>query len=268
MRLRELGSTQSVVFFAPPEVHQSILDVCGPRKRQPIDSSHVIAWLLEQTCRVNDQLRDLYLAQGYDFCRRANSQGLHADFLTDASQRTALLDSIRQPERQTLGEMYGTKTGNTAQRVVEPPSASKLSEFIRELDRQQGVGHRGLGPGNQQSAAFEEVEQERQVERFQAEHVQQRQPRPTYDALRFRGLHKDIHDFVNTGKLTGGTGYQHAFIAMASTNTGKEHGVKPTGSQLFVSAEYMRTIALQGRSEIDNFLVCSAVLGYGDKALY
>ncbi|KAH6649391.1 hypothetical protein F5144DRAFT_542592 [Chaetomium tenue] len=253
MRLRELGSTQAVAFFAPPEVHQSILDVCGLQSHQPINSSHVIAWLLEQTCRVNDQLRDLYLAQGYDFCRRVNSQILHANFLTDPTQRNAFLDSIRRPERQTLPEMYGTKTGRASQPMAEPLSSGKLSEFMRELDGQQGMGDRGVGPGGQ-DAAFEEVKQERQVERFQAEHVQQKQNRPSYKALSFPGFHKSIRHFVQSGDLNGKTGYQHAFKAIESTNTGKKHSVKPTGSQLFVSTEYMRTIDLQGRPEIDNFL--------------
>jgi hypothetical protein len=260
MRLRELGSTQAVVFFAPPEVHQSILDVCGLQSDHSVNSSHVIAWLLEQTCRVNDQLRDLYLAQGYDFCRRSSSQLLHANFLTDTSERGAFLDSIRHPERQTLGEMYGAKAGTASQPVAEPLASDTLGDFVRELDRQQREGDGSVvGLGGQGSAVFEEVEQERQVERFQAEHVQQKQSRPSYNALRFPGLHKNIRHFVSTGELTGGQGYQHAFTAMASTNTGKKHGVSPTTSQFFVSVEYMRTIALQGRSEIDNFLVRSLV---------
>ncbi|PQE30562.1 p-loop containing nucleoside triphosphate hydrolase protein [Rutstroemia sp. NJR-2017a WRK4] len=66
MRLRQLGTTQSVCFFAPPEVHRSILDVC---KKTPgglvgssnINSYHVVNWLLEQTCRANEQLQNLYL---------------------------------------------------------------------------------------------------------------------------------------------------------------------------------------------------------------
>ncbi|KAH6856123.1 hypothetical protein B0I37DRAFT_317555 [Chaetomium sp. MPI-CAGE-AT-0009] len=253
MRLRELGSTQSVIFFAPPEVHQSILDVCRLWSHPHIKSSNVITWLLEQTCQVNDQLRALYLAQGYDFCRRANSQLLHGDFLTDASQRSAFLDSIRRPERQTLGELYGTKTSKASQPFAEPLSSGKVREFMQELDAQQGVGNRGATGVGGPDSAFEEVEQERQVE-FQAEHVQQKQNRPIYDALRFPGLDKNIRHFVDTGDLNGRKSHQHAFDAMASTRTGKKHGVRSTGSQLFVSAEYMRTIVLRGRSEIDNFL--------------
>ncbi|GAB1319238.1 ubiquitinyl hydrolase 1 [Madurella fahalii] len=253
MRLRELGSTQAVVFFAPPEVHQSIVDVCKLRTGQLVDSSHVIAWLLEQTCRANEQLRGLYIAQGYDFCRRTGAQLVHRKFLTNERQREAFLQVIRRPERQTLGELYGTRRDCPPHPATEPLPAEKLGDFIQELNRQQKMV---AGSGTWREAhdsALEEVEQEREVE-FQAEHVQQKQQHPAYDALRFPGLCRSIRDFVGTGKLSGGEGYQHAFDAIASTNTGKKYKVRATGSQLFVSAEYMRTIVLEGRSEIDDFL--------------
>lgn len=51
MRLRQLGTTQSVVFFAPPEVHQSILDFQMKDTRAELGSSDVVAWLLDQTCK-------------------------------------------------------------------------------------------------------------------------------------------------------------------------------------------------------------------------
>ena len=96
MRLRQLGTAQSIVFFAPPEVHQSILDVC--RKicgdvldSSYIDSSYVVCWLREQTCRANEHLQNLYLAQGTDFCRRTNAQWKNVKFLTENSHREAYL---------------------------------------------------------------------------------------------------------------------------------------------------------------------------------
>ena len=71
MRLRQLGTTQSVVWFAPPEVHQSILDVRQKMSGDPITSYDVVHWLLEQTCVQIEQLQPLYISQGNDFCRRA-----------------------------------------------------------------------------------------------------------------------------------------------------------------------------------------------------
>src|ERR1700761_3321182 len=120
MRLRQLGTTQRVVFFAPPEVHQSILDVCKKRHRDPIDSSHVVSWLLEQTCRANEQLQNLYLAQGTDFCRRTNAQWENANFLIDKGHREAYLKVIQCPELQSLEQLYGGMAD------AEPSSLAKL----------------------------------------------------------------------------------------------------------------------------------------------
>jgi hypothetical protein len=41
MRLRQLGTTQSVVFFAPPEVHQGILDSQHKLHGESVDSRDV-----------------------------------------------------------------------------------------------------------------------------------------------------------------------------------------------------------------------------------
>lgn len=273
MRLRALGSTQAVVFFAPPEVHRSIIDTCKIGSGQSVDSSHVVTWLLEQTCHANEQLRGLHVAQGYDFCRRVGAQLRYNDFLEDETHRDKLLSMIRQPERQTLATLYGAKTTTVH---PSPPLATslvlpggKLEELMLKLSEQKKSGSNTTG----HESVLEEVEQEREVE-FQAQEVRQRQDRPNYKALQFPGLHPAISRFVETGKLSGepssgkrkhgkkkrasgsAQGYQHAFSAMASTKIGRMYGVPPAKeSGLFVSSEYMRTVVLRDDGDIDDFLV-------------
>jgi hypothetical protein len=41
MRLRQLGTTQAISFFIPPEVHQSIADLQNKTMHECIDSSDV-----------------------------------------------------------------------------------------------------------------------------------------------------------------------------------------------------------------------------------
>lgn len=41
MRLRQLGTSQSITFFIPPEVHQVILDLRRKSTRDIIDSNDV-----------------------------------------------------------------------------------------------------------------------------------------------------------------------------------------------------------------------------------
>src|SRR5438552_681114 len=106
MRLRQLATTQSVVFFAPPEVHQSIVDQRNKRYKDPIDSYDVICWLLQQTCDGIEQLQPLYYSQGADFCRRTQAAVNNPDFLRDTDQRATYLSALRQLERNTLEELY------------------------------------------------------------------------------------------------------------------------------------------------------------------
>ncbi|OCK76192.1 hypothetical protein K432DRAFT_428888 [Lepidopterella palustris CBS 459.81] len=250
MRLRQLGSTQSVVFFAPPEVHQSILDVCKKRQGDVIDSSHVVSWLLEQTCRANEQLQNLYIAQGMDFCRQTNAQWKNAKFLTDESHREAYLNVIQHPERHTLEQLYGGMTDTQASYHANL-SSTELKGFIEELSRQRRAAN---SSGNAiLSSALEEVEQEREVE-FQVEEVRQMQKPTHYKALAFPGLHAAVSRFAKTGDLAGEHGYEHAFTALAGTGIGQKYNICRTASRLFVSAEFMRTVEFGKHSPNDNFL--------------
>lgn len=99
MRLRQLGSTQSVTFWAPPEVHQSILDVTGKRDMlDKLDSKDVILWLLHQTCVGIEALRPLCIHQGRDYCRRAQSAIDNPRAASDEKQRAAYLAILEQTE--------------------------------------------------------------------------------------------------------------------------------------------------------------------------
>ncbi|RYP37538.1 hypothetical protein DL767_002846 [Monosporascus sp. MG133] len=251
MRLRQLGTTQSIVFFAPPEVHQSILDVCKLRGGKAIDSSHVIMWLLEQTCRTNEQLQKLYFAQGSDFCRRTNAQWANPNFLTDKAHYESLLKVIQCPERQTLEQLYGGMTESQPS-SLSVMSFANLESFMKKLIQQRReTGGKWHGF---HSSALEEVEQEREVE-LQVEEVRQVQKPERYKALTFPGLHPAVSRFARTGELTGGKGYMNAFGALEGTNIGQKYNVCRTASRLFVSTEFMRTVAAgKCHAPDDNFL--------------
>ncbi len=262
MRLRQLGTTQSVVFFAPPEVHQSILDVCKKEVRDETDSSHVVTWLLEQTCCANEQLQNLYLAQGMDFCRRTDAQWKNAKFLSDSSHREAYLNIIQQPERQTLEQMYGSKQKHQPSSLAHL-STTELIAFMEKLDKQRQAAK--ASRNGIFSSALEEVEQEREVE-FQVEEVREAQEPTYYEALVFPGLHTAILHFAQTGNLVGENGYEHVFEALSRTGIGQKYNVRRTGSRLFVSSEFMRTVKTRrltrrhpvkdnSQTPYDNFMV-------------
>jgi hypothetical protein len=260
MRLRQLGTTQSVVFFAPPEVHQSILDVCRRKEGDIIDSSHVIHWLLEQTCCANEQMKNLYIAQGIDFCRRTNAQYEHANFLTNKNQQRAYLQKIQYPDRQTLEQLYGGMF-DAQPHSLGDLSSSELNDFLKQLldQKRAAKGSRVAIHGS----ALEEVEQEREVE-SQLEAVRQVQKPTHYEALVFPGLHAAVARFATDGDLHGSQGYEHVSTALGRTKIGQQYQIKPTTSRLFVSAEFMRTIQLGKHGPHDDFLVslCSILLSF------
>ena len=160
MRLRQLGTTQSVVFFAPPEVHQSILDLRRKKQFDYIDSYDVICWLLEQTCNGIEQLQPLYFSQGADFCRRIQASLDNSSFFSNLAHRESYLQAVRTMEQQTLEQLYGVhkqvKSGSTAVKY-----SPKIASFMKELNsRRKGFQDTGNAV---HGSALQEVEQEREV---------------------------------------------------------------------------------------------------------
>ncbi|KAL1616283.1 hypothetical protein SLS56_011484 [Neofusicoccum ribis] len=159
MRLRQLGITQSVVFFATPEVHQSILDHNKKENKGHIDSHDVVNWLLEQTCRGIEQLQSLYLSQGLDFCSEAAAK--FPNYLMDSQDRAAYLKEIRCVENQTLEGMYQPRQQLGIARILEQPSLATAG-FLTEL---AGYNHtlEMVAECTTSHLALQEVEQEREV---------------------------------------------------------------------------------------------------------
>ncbi|KAK5705789.1 hypothetical protein LTS12_028255, partial [Elasticomyces elasticus] len=252
MRMRKLGTTQSITFIAPPEVHQSILDVCSRRSFDRLDSSHVITWLLDQTCTTNQELQSLYFAQGKDFCQRTQAAKTWSNFLTNPEHRDAYMEVLRQQERQDL-ELYSSEQTSQKTNVKSVELTGKLGDFEKNLQQRQHWSY-----GSVQSSALEEVEQEREVA-FEVEEEREVQRPRRLPALRFPGLCDAICEFITTGVLSGEDGeggYTKASDMLDSTELGKKYGVQASSllPRLYVSDEFMRTVGTNNRKELlDNY---------------
>ena len=261
MRLRQLATTQAIVFIAPPEVHQSILDLRTKRLGDFIDSSDVVCWLLEQTCSGIEQMQPLFYSQGLDFCNRMQAAVDNAAFLTDIGQREAYLGILRQKEQQTLAQLY-----KPAKKLRAPTAntnySPELNAFMKELyNRRKAFQDTGVAVGG---SALQEVEQEREVA-FEIEAVQERQKPVHYSALRFPGLHHDITRFAETGRLVAGSAaYEHVLLALRRTSIGQKYGVKyeVSDSRLFVSTEFSRTVSVPSGRPDNSFLVGQGQLNH------
>jgi hypothetical protein len=258
MRMRLLGQTQSVTFFAPIEVHQSIVDVKKATKSYNVDSlgvdsSDVIRWLLKQTCDGIEQLEPLYINQGTNFLRCTQAQLDYPKFLESEKDRSRYLSVIQSKESQTLKELY--EPNHQAREQTQAVFASALQGYIDELSRRREELHNA--GFDAQTSAFEEVEQEREME-IQVESVREVQKPVHFDAVKITGLHKDIKAFVKTGRLVAGSeAHLPMFFALANTALGlKDRAVTAASTAMaagfHVSTQFVKTIRTVGPN--DNFL--------------
>jgi hypothetical protein len=212
MRLRQLGTTQSMAFLCPPEVYQSILDTCQKLAGYRITSSDVIRWLLEQTCIAIEQYQPLYHSQGVEFCRRTQAALDNCNFTTNPNQREDYLSAVRQVEQQTLKQLYGLNSRARPPMSITKPSP-QITTFLKGLDSiKQGFQDSGIAV---HASALQEVEQEREVA-YEVEAIREVQKQIYFDPFKFPGtLHKDIKNFAKTGRLTAeSSGYENAFTGM------------------------------------------------------
>ncbi|KAM0194838.1 hypothetical protein ACHAPI_006847 [Fusarium lateritium] len=253
MRLRQLGTTQAISFFIPPEVHQSIADLQNKTMHEFIDSSDVIQWLLDNTCDQIEQLQPLYYSQGIDYCRRMQAALDYPNFLTDRSQRKSYVQAIKQDEQQSLQNLYEPKTKSRAS-GMQTSNNEVLKGFIQDLNaRKKTFQDTGKAV---HASALQEVEQEREVA-FEVESVRQVKKPQHYTAYSFPGLNPSLETFIRTGRLPADTNYFiHVFHALARTGTGRKFKVnsKATNSKLLETVEFGRTIKPKGDLSTDNFL--------------
>ncbi|KAF3491028.1 uncharacterized protein GIQ15_00545 [Arthroderma uncinatum] len=253
MRLRQLGTTQSITFFAPPEVHQSILDSRQKPSFVPVDSVDVVYWLLIQTCIGIEQIQPLYFSQGMDFSRRTQAALENPKCLIDQNQRQQYCRTLRQEEMQTLEELFKPAL-KAKSKTATGAYAPEIAKFVKAL-QQRRKGFQDFGDAVH-SSALQEVEQEREVA-YEVEAIREVQKPTRFKALAFPGLHEDIKNFCHTGMLTPySSGYQQAFISLRNTGLGQRHGINSnaTSSNLLVSKEFLRTVRLPDDQYNDNYV--------------
>lgn len=239
MRLRQLGSTQCIAFVAPPEVYQSILDLTSTHGYKPVCSADVVQWLLEQSCLANEGMLALRLAQGTDYCRRMDALHQYSDFLQKKSSANKLLGIIQQREEQSLEELYGPVESGSASVAIET-SVPRLRGYVSKLEAQKREMAQN-GDKAIRSTALEEVEQEREVE-FEVEQERESERPRHFQALGFH-LDEDVFDFASSGVVKENSlAFIPAFEFLGTMKIGHRHRVKATGSTLFVSQQFTRTI--------------------------
>ncbi|KIV78786.1 hypothetical protein PV11_06396 [Exophiala sideris] len=253
MRLRQLATTQSVTFFAPPEVHQSILDFRNKTDRMHLDSHDVVCWLLEQTSQGLENLQPLYHAQGMNYCRRTQAAIDHAGYLGDEVRRGAYVETLRDHEQQSLKSLYEPRTGNRKKQLKDVKYHGNIWNYVKELERRRKAFQ---DTGNAvHASALQEVEQEREVA-VEAETIREKQNPTHFHPHSFGGLDAELRHFVNTGALRPDqTICEDSFSFLKSTATGLRNPADlPMTPKLLVSSEYRKTVCIPSGKPNDDFL--------------
>ena len=257
MRLRQLGTTQSIVWISPPEVHQGIIDLAQKtaRKTEPdtIDSHDVICWLIEQTCSEIEQLQPLRYSQGQDFVKRIQAALTYHRFVSDDEHATEYANSIQQREQYELEYLYGLKCASKGAKAILEFTNPTLVAYIEDLvDLKAKFEDTGDAV---EAVAHQVVEQEREVA-HEVELVQQLE-RPIHaSALAHRPLDEDLETFAQFGRLPANSrAYEVAAVALRQTALGRRFKIKMNcfSSRLYVSTDFAKTILLTQDEPSDNY---------------
>lgn len=214
--------------------------------RSLVSSIDVVRWLLEQSCKANEHLMSLHIAQGADFCRRTDAQWKNRSLFKekDTGERRKLLKVVLQKEEQTLEQLYGPTAAagfdrESATPKTQYPRLKKVAATLAEKKRAMSTAAQGV-----KSSVFAQVEQEEEKEReveFEVEQVREKQKPVHFRACVFPGLDSEIRKFVKTGVFKSSP-HTHAFEYVGKTAIGAKYGVKRSLSRLFVSRQFERTV--------------------------
>lgn len=247
MRLRQLGETQSVSFYSPPEVHQSILDRLDKDNFFKPDSAAVLMWVFGQTCDFLEQQEPSYFAQALRYMIQRQARLDQPCFLDNEPARSKFLSAVLQKEALLLKELY--QPGGSRRIGFSKITAweESLQSQVQQLqDRQKCF--RDDGSAVHASVLEEvEIEQERELElevEHEVENVREVQQPPRFRPFEVSKLHVDVEHFAIYGRLVAGSNaYQPMFSALSQTALGRKRSISASmPSNLWVSAEFHRTV--------------------------
>lgn len=254
MRLRKLAQGQSLLFLAPPEVHQSVTELAGKSEDQ-LDGYDVVAWSLEQSCQSIERSQPLRILQGLSHSQRAVTMDHFSKTYKDLGQLAKEVDhsselviAFREKEEQTLNDLYAPASlkANAVPGLIESsqnipdPMVQTLLRMWGDLDSTASK-EASMHEEHEREVAHE-VEQETQVERP-----------PKVKALR-RIVDPDLQRFVSTGCLDDFVRFPvvyHLIVRKTSVILG---GCCDPWAHLRATSDFARTVERPQSGHYDNYL--------------
>lgn len=240
MRMRRLGSGQTVVFCVPPEIQAKIKStghVC-----EPILVSDVLLWSIGETHREMQRSMPIWAVQGQRF---THQQILWQQIMKDG--RTILnrghAERFLELESQTLEQRYRPESSSQSSPLLNLEVEDTSSKLI--VDRCQQFGHLQFSSSvlheEQERELAPEIEQERQVQK----------PPPATPATHC--LHPDVKRFALAKSVEGfSEAYMTAFQSLSHLSMANTIDLSKlaTEQRLMVSADFATTVRQDGISSV------------------
>ena len=244
MRMRKLGSSHTLVFIAPDEVIEEARNFV-PGENVAVDSSHILLWTMEETCRQLQTNVANWAAQGYEFAARQTgwNRASNENGITSGKDIEIL---FCQAEGKSLEHLYGLGQMRSIRRSTNNPQSRRIVEKIEQ--------HCLLF----ESFSFIDArtQEEQEVELIHEQEVEREVERPPSAMPATHSLHRHVEEFVRTGILDVSSS---AFRTIPQSFVGSSLAVPSGGTGVFkdiiVTEDFYRTIKQStSNSNIDDFL--------------
>ncbi|KAK7433509.1 hypothetical protein VKT23_020749 [Stygiomarasmius scandens] len=169
MRMRKLGRGQSVVLFAPFKIDQQIRQIAGVEGDAHVSMLNVLEWVYSETMDDIERHLPHWIKQGADYIHREKGWN---NFRASKFKSIHELEVWRQPEAQTLEEMYGIKSIREAS--YTGPDFGTYKEEYHQINKKcdqlgfdvssQNTSRTGVNE-EQEREVSNEIEQQRETER-------------------------------------------------------------------------------------------------------
>ena len=200
--MRKLGCGHSVMFFAPPEVDQSIRAVAGKNDLNTgVTTVDILCWAINETWTDIQQRAPYWAQQGMNHKSRYDAW---SRFCNNELAPEQLSDACVQPELKSLAALYSPRDTENTQSDL-----SALDPGIRQRCKNLGVLSLPV--------AQMEEEQEREVHREREREREVELPPVAKPAEHF--LHPDVVSFVKTGVIPQ-LHYSSAFVPIFTSLEG------------------------------------------------
>ncbi|KAJ2972741.1 hypothetical protein NQ176_g6980 [Zarea fungicola] len=244
MRMRKLGSGQSVVFCVSQEMQFRVNKAAGISPGSDIAVSDVLIWAIHETHANLHRVMPLWASQGVRF-ERQKKIWKSATKTDGIKMVPGQAEEFLEEEAKTIECRYRPSVHNSAIELQSLLGKLGLDECEEIAAIQARCDDFGVSQSSatalqeeQEKELAPEIEQERQIER----------PPRAEPAL--HSIHKELVEFVTTGHITSNSSaILPAFSALAGTRVANSSNLVQFPCALLATADYASTVKLSKRQK-------------------